>query len=65
MECCNLWTRLRVSFMLLCSILCPVVSLGCYPTDYQITPFEVRVSWIALMVMISVLSQIKLDGSAT
>ena len=41
--------------MLLCSIRYPVVSAGCYPPDCQITPFEVHVSRIALMVMIRAL----------
>ena len=39
---CNLWAHLRVRYVV--SIGNAVVLLGFYPTDYQISPFEVRVN---------------------
>ena len=40
--CCNLWSHLRVRYVV--SIGNTVVALGFYPTDCQITPFEVCVN---------------------
>ena len=42
MVCCNLWAHLRVRYVV--SIENTVVISGFYPTDCQITPFEVRVN---------------------